>query len=281
MNGDIAMAETCMDCCSTEIETITTIETKLFKQKTHELSSIKKVIGIASGKGGVGKSMVTSLLASQMQKLGYNCAILDADITGGTISKSFGINTQIYGNEVGMHPTISKTGIKIVSSNLMIDDESEPIMWNASIICDFVKQFYSEVIWGDIDIMFVDFPSGTGEVPLTVYQCLPVDGVIIVSTPPKIASMIVEKAVKMTNKMKIPVLGIVENMSYINFPNSIEKVNVFGESRVDKTAALFNVTNIDRLPIEPTLTNLADQGNIEDYDEQILQNIITYLQDLH
>jgi len=272
------MAETCMEHCSSEIETIPQQKTKSSKQKTHELTSIKKMIGIASGKGGVGKSIVTSLLASKMQKLGYKCAILDADITGPSIPNSFGIETKIFANQVGMFPATSEQGTKIVSVNLMIDDVTDPIMWKAPIICGMVKQFYSEVIWKDIDYMFVDLPSGTSDVPLTVYQSLPLDGVIIVSTPQKMVSMIVEKAVKMTSKMKIPIIGVVENMSYINFPGCDEKMRIFGESRVEETASLFGVEVTDRLPIDPKLARLADQGNIESYDKQVLTNTISHLQ---
>ena len=272
------MAETCTECCSSEIETIPQQRTKLFRQKTHELTSIKKMIGIASGKGGVGKSIVTSLLASKMQKLGYKCAILDADITGPSIPNSFGIETKIFANEVGMFPATSKLGTQIVSVNLMIDNVTEPVMWKAPIICGMVKQFYSEVIWKDIDYMFVDLPSGTSDVPLTVYQSLPLDGVIIVSTPQKLVSLIVEKAVKMTSKMKIPIIGVVENMSYINFPDCDHEIPIFGESRVEETANLFAVSVTDKLPIDPNLTCLADQGNIESYDEQVLTNTISHLQ---
>ena len=271
------MAETCMDFCSTEPETISKQKPSLFKQQTHKQTSIKKIIGIASGKGGVGKSMVTSLLASKMQKLGYSCAILDADITGPSIPKSFGLENQIFANEVGIHPAVSKQGTKIVSINLMIDNATEPIMFKAAVNCDLVKQFYSEVIWENIDYMFIDLPPGTGDIPLTVYQTLPLDGVIIVSTPQKLASMIVEKAIKMTKRMGIPILGFIENMSYINFPDSNNKLYVFGESRLEDTSTLFNVSLTDKIPLDPTLTNLTDQGNIEDYDEEILANTITYL----
>jgi len=269
------MTEICNDICMEERRKKSSKNP--FEQKPHELSNIKRVIGVASGKGGVGKSMVTSLLAAKMQKLGYNCAILDADITGPSIPKAFGVDAKIFANEHGMFPSTTKNGTKIVSVNLMIENDTDPVMWRAPIICGMVKQFWSEVIWQDIDFMFVDLPPGTGDVPLTVYQSLPLEGVIIVSTPQKLVSMIVEKAVKMTTRMQIPILGIVENMSYVKCPDCNKEINIFGETRVEETAKLFGVSITDRMPIDPVLTDYIDAGNIEEYENDILTKIINYL----
>jgi len=202
----------------------------------NSMSNVKKVIGIVSGKGGVGKSLVTSLMASGIQKEGFSTAVLDADITGPSIPKLFGIKEKAVGNDYGILPQISKNGTKIMSINLLLENDTDPVVWRGPVIGGTVKQFWTDVIWEDVDVMFVDMPPGTGDVPLTVFQSLPVDGIIIVTSPQELVSMIVEKAVKMAKLMEIPILGIVENMSYIECPDCGKKISVFGESHIDEVA---------------------------------------------
>lgn len=237
-----------------------------FSVQPHELSNIKKVIGVVSGKGGVGKSLVTSLLAVTMNRRGYHSAILDADITGPSIPKAFGLKEKAKGNEMGIFPVKSKTGIDIMSINLLLDNEADPVVWRGPIIAGTVKQFWSDVIWKDVDFMFVDMPPGTGDVPLTVFQSLPVDGIIIVTSPQELVSMIVNKAVKMAELMNIPILGIVENMSYFVCPDCNKKYSVFGESHIDEIAAEHKIGMIARLPIDPKLSAACDRGMIELFD---------------
>ena len=234
-----------------------------FIEKPHELSHIKKVIAVVSGKGGVGKSMVTSLLAVSMQRRGYQAAILDADITGPSIPKAFGIKEKATGSEMGLFPVKSKTGIEMMSVNLLLKSETDPVVWRGPVLAGTVKQFWQEVIWNDVDFMFVDLPPGTGDVPLTVFQSLPVDGIVIVTSPQELVSMIVEKAVKMAELMHIPVLGIVENLSYYECPNCHEKHAIFGESHLEEEAAAHGIAHTARLPINPKLAAACDKGTIE------------------
>ena len=226
-------------------------------------SDISKVIAVVSGKGGVGKSTVTSLLAASMQARGHACAILDADVTGPSIPKAFGIHTQAKGDEMGIIPEESKTGIKIMSVNLLLEDEEAPVVWRGPVISGVIQQFWKDVAWGEVDYMFVDMPPGTGDVPLTVFQSLPVDGIIIVTTPQDLVTMIVKKAYNMAKLMNIPVIGVVENMSYITCPDCGKKINVFGESKADEVAAALGVPVLARLPINPATASLADKGAIE------------------
>ena len=234
-----------------------------FIEKPHELSNIKKVIGVVSGKGGVGKSMVTSLLAVSSARKGLKTAILDADITGPSIPKAFGIKEKATGNDTGIFPVISKTGIEIMSLNLLMENDTDPVVWRGPVIAGTVKQFWTDVIWNDVDCMYVDMPPGTGDVPLTVFQSIPLDGIIIVTSPQDLVSMIVEKAVKMAGLMNIPVLGIVENMSYVKCPDCGKEIHIFGEGKVEEIAGQYNIKNIARLPIEPTLAAACDKGLIE------------------
>ncbi len=230
----------------------------------HELSRIKRVIAVVSGKGGVGKSSVTSLLASAMNKKGYKSAVLDADITGASIPKMFGVNGALEGSETGIFPATSKAGIKIVSSNLLLENETDPIVWRGPIIANMVKQFWTDVIWGDVDYMFIDCPPGTGDVPLTVFQSIKVDGIIIVTTPQELVSMIVEKAVNMANMMKIPVLGIVENMSYVLCPYCNERIDVFGNGdAVGAVAKKFGLPLLAEIPYDAKLVAAADGGKAD------------------
>jgi len=245
------------------------------------MSSVKKVIGIVSGKGGVGKSLVTSLLSVIMKRRGYNSAILDADITGPSIPKVFGMNKEkAMGDENGIYPVRTATGIDMMSVNLLLEDETEPVIWRGPVIAGTVKQFWTDVIWSDIDWMFVDMPPGTGDVPLTVFQSLPVDGIIVVTSPQELVSMIVGKAVKMANKMDIPVLGLVENMSYFKCPDCGKEHKIYGDSHIEEVAAQYGIENIARLPIDPKLAAACDKGAIELFDGEWLDAIADMLEKL-
>lgn len=226
-------------------------------------SSIKKVIGVVSGKGGVGKSMVSAMLAVAMRRREQNVAILDADITGPSVPKMFGIQGPVNGDGEGIFPAETKTGIKVMSLNLLLDDETTPVVWRGPVIAGTVKQFWTDVFWGDIDWMFVDMPPGTGDVPLTVFQSIPLDGIVIVTSPQELVSMIVSKAVRMASLMNIPVLGIVENMSYLKCPDCGREIKLFGESHVDEVAKEYGLDVLARVPIDPALANLADKGAVE------------------
>jgi Mrp family chromosome partitioning ATPase len=239
---------------------------KSFIEKPHALSCVRKVIGIVSGKGGVGKSMVSSLLASQLQKNGYHSAILDADITGPSIPQAFGITERATGDKTGMYPVMTSSGIQTMSINLILEHATDPVIWRGPVIANTVKQFWTDVIWHDVDYMIVDMPPGTGDVPLTVFQSIPVDGIIIVTSPQELVSMIVGKAVNMAKMMNIPILGIIENMSYISCPHCGEKISVFGKSHVDQVAQAHGIPVLGRLPIEPQIASAADQGKIETID---------------
>ncbi|MCI9274098.1 MAG: Mrp/NBP35 family ATP-binding protein [Clostridiales bacterium] len=233
------------------------------KEALNPASSVKKVIGIVSGKGGVGKSMVTSLLAVTFQRRGKHAAILDADITGPSIPKAFGVKEKAMGTELGLLPAATKTGIDLMSINLLLEHDDDPVVWRGPIIAGTVKQFWSDVIWKDVDFMFVDMPPGTGDVPLTVFQSLPVDGIVIVTSPQELVSMIVGKAVNMAKMMNIPILGIVENMSYFECPDCGKRHPVFGESHVEEVAAQYGVKVLGRLPIDPALSKACDSGVVE------------------
>lgn len=226
-------------------------------------SNIKKVIAVVSGKGGVGKSMVTSLLSVLMNRRGKNVGILDADVTGPSIPKMFGKNVMATANEVGIFPVESEKGINLMSVNFLLEDKTAPVIWRGPVISNVVTQFWQDVLWGDLDYLFVDMPPGTGDVPLTVFQSLPVDGIIVVTSPQELVSMIVEKAVNMADMMDIPVLGIVENMSYFECPDCGSRHNIFGDSKIDEIAAKYNISNIAKLPIRPEMAKTADDGAIE------------------
>lgn len=231
-------------------------------------SNVKKVIGVVSGKGGVGKSLVTSMLASAMQARGNSCAVLDADITGPSIPKSFGITEKAKADESGLLPAESKTGIKIMSINLLLETEESPVVWRGPVISGVIQQFWKDVAWGEVDYMFVDMPPGTGDVSLTVFQNLPVDGIIIVTTPQDLVTMIVKKAFNMAKLMEIPILGIVENMSYALCPDCGKKINIFGESKIDAVAAELGVPVLAKIPMDPKNASLVDKGAIELCDDE-------------
>ena len=243
------------------------------KEKLHELSSVKKVIGVVSGKGGVGKSLVTSMMAVNMQRRGFKSAILDADITGPSIPQSFGVHERAGGTETELFPATTKTGIDIMSLNLLVENETDPVVWRGPVIAGVVKQFWSDVVWKDVDYMFVDMPPGTGDVPLTVFQSLPVDGIIIVTSPQDLVSMIVTKAVNMAKMMNIPVLGIVENMAYFECPDCGKKHFIFGESNLERIASANAIPEIARIPIDPDFASQVDRGLIELYEGDWLEKM--------
>ena len=233
-------------------------------EQPHELSKIKHVIAVVSGKGGVGKSIVTSMLAVNMQRLGYKTAILDADITGPSIPKAFGMHEGVEGDGEGnMLPPQTVTGIKMLSVNLLLDDETHPVVWRGSIISGTVRQFWTDAAWGDLDYLLIDCPPGTGDVPLTVFQSLPVDGCVIVSSPQDLVSMIVKKAANMADMMKVPVLGLVENMSYIKCPDCGKEIKIFGESHIDDIANEFGYDLLAKVPIDPEVASYIDKGWVE------------------
>ena len=248
-----------------------------FRVPENEFSHIKRVIGVVSGKGGVGKSLVTSLLATLMQRKGYKTAVLDADITGPSIPKSFGITEKAEGNAAGIIPALSKTGIEVMSINLLLEDASEPVVWRGPVIAGAVKQFWQDVVWNDVDYMFVDMPPGTGDVPLTVFQSLPVDGIIVVTSPQELVAMIVEKAVKMAGMMNIPVLGLVENMSGFQCPNCGTVHYPFGESHIREVADKFGIETTSQIPIDSSIAEKCDKGEIETCTAEWLENMVAVL----
>ena len=237
-------------------------------------SSVKKVIAVVSGKGGVGKSTVTSMLAVAMARKGKRVAVLDADITGPSAPTAFGVTECQGANEDGLFPALSRGGIQVMSINLLLDDPNSPVVWRGPVIAGAVKQFWTDVIWEDVDYMFVDMPPGTGDVPLTVFQSLPIDGVVIVTTPQDLVSMIVAKAVKMANMMKIPVLGFVENYSYLQCPDCGKKINVFGKSHLEEIANEFSLPVLARLPIDPSVAEAYDNGLMETVDTEAMAQVI-------
>ena len=258
------MSECNHDCGSCTANCSSRTESKeSFLVPQNELSNVKNVIGVVSGKGGVGKSLVTSLLAAAMQRRGYKTAILDADVTGPSIPKTFGITEKAESSGMGVLPVMSKTGIEIMSVNLLLEDETEPVVWRGPVIAGTVKQFWTDAVWGSLDYMIVDCPPGTGDVPLTVFQSLPLDGIIIVTSPQELVSMIVGKAVRMAQLMNIPIIGVVENMSYVKCPDCGKELHIFGDSHVEEVAKEYDIPVLAKMPIDPALANLCDKGAIE------------------
>lgn len=251
-----------------------------FLEAQNAFSDIKHVIGVVSGKGGVGKSFVTSSLAVAMAKAGYKVGILDADITGPSIPKMFGVHGQVVGDERGMIPLESEDGIKIMSINLLMEDEEAPVIWRGPVIAGVVKQFWNETVWGDIDYMFVDMPPGTGDVPLTVFQSLPVDGIVIVTSPQELVQMIVKKAYNMANMMNIPVLGVVENFSYLKCPDCGKEIKLFGESHIDETAQEMGIAVLGKLPLDPASAEAADAGKFYQVENPYLDAAVSALKNL-
>ncbi|MBR0374573.1 MAG: Mrp/NBP35 family ATP-binding protein [Mogibacterium sp.] len=248
-----------------------------FSKPLNGASSVKKVIAVVSGKGGVGKSMVTALSAVAANRQGYKVGILDADITGPSIPKMFGLHGLADVNEIGIFPMSTPTETEIMSLNLLVDDESAPVVWRGPVIAGAVTQFWTDVIWGDLDVMFIDMPPGTGDVPLTVFQSIQVDGIIIVTSPQELVTMIVQKAMNMANLMNIPILGIVENMSYLECPDCGRKIEIFGKSKVDTVAVGYGIPVLAKLPIDPKLAELADAGRIEFTSSDLMEGPILEL----
>ena len=246
-------------------------------EPANSLSDIKKVIAVVSGKGGVGKSMVTSSLAVMMQRRGFSTAILDADVTGPSIPKIFGVTGRAQGTELGIDPRLTSKGTEIMSVNLLLEHTDDPVVWRGPVIAGTVKQFWSDVVWGAVDYMFVDMPPGTGDVPLTVFQSLPVDGIVIVTSPQDLVSMIVKKACKMAKLMNIPVVGIVENMSYLICPDCGKKIDIFGHSKLEEVAKETGLDILGRMPIDPKLAELCDEGRIEEMPVEYLESAVDKL----
>ncbi|MBQ7637996.1 MAG: Mrp/NBP35 family ATP-binding protein [Clostridia bacterium] len=257
------MAETCDHNCENCASKCDGANQTSFLEEPNAMSDIKNVIAVVSGKGGVGKSLITSLMAVYSRREGYETAIIDADITGPSMPQSFGIHKKAEGSDLGIFPIETATGIKLMSLNLLIENENDPVIWRGPVIAGAVKQFWTDVVWNDVDYMFVDLPPGTGDVPLTVFQSLPVKGIIVVTSPQELVGMIVAKAVRMAKLMNIPVLGIVENFSYFTCPDCGKKHFIYGESRLEETAASFGIENTVRLPINTKLSAACDKGMIE------------------
>lgn len=242
--------------------------------KLHDLSHVKHVIGVVSGKGGVGKSLVTSLMAVTMARKGFKVGILDGDITGPSIPKVFGIHEKAKADEFGMYPvTTKKENIDVMSVNLLLENESDPVLWRGPVVGNVVKQFYSDVIWKDIDYLFIDMPPGTGDVALTVFQSIPLDGIIVVTSPQDLVAMIVEKAVKMADMMNIPIIGVVENFSYFHCPDNGKDYKIFGDSHIDEVLKKYNLLLLGRLPIDPSVAALCDSGDVESIEVTNLEDV--------
>ena len=271
------MSESCSGNCSSCSSNCSSKDAQDMRIPSGPFSNVKKVIGVVSGKGGVGKSLVTSLLASAMQARGNACAVLDADITGPSIPKSFGIKSRAKADDTGLLPEESKLGVKIMSINLLLESEDSPVVWRGPVISGVIQQFWKDVAWGDVDYMFVDMPPGTGDVSLTVFQNLPVDGIIIVTSPQDLVTMIVKKAFNMAKLMDIPVLGLVENMSYVVCPDCGKEIKVFGESKIDEIAAEMGVPVLAKIPIDPKTASLVDKGAIELADDKYVASAVDFL----
>lgn len=274
------MSESCNNNCSSCDIECNDRDKVDFSEKPHEMSKIKKVIGVVSGKGGVGKSLLTSMLATTMNRRGHHSAILDADITGPSIPKAFGMEKKAVANKYGLLPNKSKTGIDVMSINLILERDTDPVVWRGPIIASTVKQFWTDVIWEDVDYMFIDMPPGTGDVPLTVFQSIPVDGIIIVTSPQELVSMIVTKAVRMAEIMNIPIIGLVENMSYFKCPSCHEEHRIFGDSHIESIAKEHNLKILAKLPIDPKIAEACDTGDIESIDTHYFDYIGEILEDI-
>lgn len=271
------MSENCTHDCSTCSENCSS--RKPAKEPCNQYSHVKKVIGVVSGKGGVGKSLVTSLLALETVRRGHRAAILDADITGPSIPKAFGLHGLCDGNEFGIIPFTSKTGIEIISVNLLLENEKSPLVWRGPVISGTVKQFWTDVFWGDVDYMYVDMPPGTGDVPLTVFQSVPLDGIIVVTSPQELVSLIVSKAVNMAKMMNVPIIGIVENFSWFECPDCGKIHYIFGKGATDAAAVEFELPVLGRIPFDPGLAALCDEGRIEDYGGELMKGAVDLIEE--
>ena len=275
-----AAPENCTHDCSTCGADCSSREGGIQKAVLNPYSSVKKVIGVVSGKGGVGKSMVTALSALAATRDGFKTGIMDADITGPSIPKMFGVHKKAFGSDYGIIPEETPMNIKLMSINLLVENETDPVVWRGPVIGGVVEQFWTEVYWGDLDVLFIDMPPGTGDVPLTVFQSIPIDGIIVVTSPQDLVSMIVGKAVKMANLMNIPVLGLVENMSYITCPDCGRKIEMFGPSQAKAVAAAYGIKLLEQLPIDPVLSQEADLGKIEFNEGTQMESILGVLDEL-
>ncbi len=273
---EIFMSECTHDCSSCGENCSSRIQTEPLNPN----STVKKVIGVVSGKGGVGKSLVTSLLAIEACRRGASVAILDGDVTGPSIPRIFGVTGHAVGSEEGIFPAETKFGTKLISSNMLLENPTDPIVWRGAVVSNMVKQFWTDVIWGDVDYMFVDMPPGTGDVPLTVFQSLPVDGIVIVTSPQELVSMIVEKAVKMANMLNIPIIGVVENYSYLSCPDCGKKISIFGESKTAEVCEKYGIKFLDTLPIDPELPKLCDKGMLELVENNLLASTVDIIETL-
>ena len=276
------MSENCnpQNCSSCPSAGNCNSQPKSMLEEPNKMSNIGKVIGVVSGKGGVGKTLVSSLLAVSMKRLGKNVGILDADITGPSVPKAFGVHDKADACEFGIIPVKSKLGIDVMSVNLLLENESDPVVWRGPVIAGVVTQFWTDVIWKDIDYLFVDMPPGTGDVPLTVFQSLPVDGIVIVTSPQELVSMIVEKAVKMAKLMNIPIIGIIENMSYFECPDCGKRHNIYGESHIEEIAAQYNIPVLAKLPICTELAKQCDQGTVELFEGDWLNEAVNKISNI-
>ena len=273
------MSQNCThDCSSCSSSSCSSRKKESFLKEPHKKSSVKKIIAVVSGKGGVGKSMTTALLASYAQKQGKRVGIMDADITGPSIPHAFGVHEHATGSEEGIDTVQTPSGMQLMSMNLLLDDATTPVVWRGMVISGTVLQFWTDVIWKDLDLLFIDMPPGTGDVPLTVFQSIPIAGIVIVTTPQDLVKMVVEKAVNMAQMMKIPVLGIVENMSYLRCPDCGKQIDVFGASKVGELATEYFIPSTARMPLDPQITALADKGKIEEYDASPLADIYNLIE---
>ena len=274
------MSECTHDCSSCSANCGSRNEPQSLIEPLNAQSSVKKVIGVVSGKGGVGKSLVTGMLATLFSRKGYKTAVMDADITGPSIPKMFGVGGRAKGTQEGILPAISRNEIEIMSVNLLLENPSDPVIWRGPVIAGVVKQFWTDVIWGDVDYMFVDMPPGTGDVPLTVFQSIPLDGIVIVASPQDLVAMIVNKAVSMANMMNIPILGVVENMSYVECPDCGKKIKLYGDSHIDAVCAENGIPLLAQIPISPDITHACDMGLIEDFSGDFLDLAVKTIENM-
>ena len=272
------MSENCSHNCSSCSSNCSSRKQESLLKEPHKKSSIKKVIAVVSGKGGVGKSLTTALLASFAQKKGLSVGIMDADITGPSIPHMFGVTDRATGSEEGIDTVLSPSGIQMMSMNLLLDETTTPVIWRGMVISGTVMQFWTDVVWKDVDLLFIDMPPGTGDVPLTVFQSIPISGIVVVTTPQDLVKMVVEKAVNMANMMNVPVLGLVENMSYLTCPDCGKKIEVFGASKAKSIAAEYGIPAVARMPLDPHISELADAGRVEDYETDALGEIFTQIE---
>ena len=272
------MSENCSHNCSSCSADCSSRKKESFLKEPHKRSSIKKVIGVVSGKGGVGKSLTTALLSAFAHKQGKSVGIMDADITGPSIPHMFGVTDRATGSEEGIDTVLSPSGIQMMSMNLLLDEATTPVIWRGMVISGTVMQFWTDVVWKDVDLLFIDMPPGTGDEPLTVFQSIPISGIVVVTTPQDLVKMVVEKAVNMANMMNVPVLGLVENMSYLTCPDCGKKIEVFGASKAKSIAAEYGIPAVARMPLDPHISELADAGRVEDYETDALGEIFAQIE---